>query len=356
MADQPSKKYEIVYKGHLKGHSGWVTTMQLGKTESKDFLVTGSRDKSLLIWDLKDEANEKEELGKPRKMLRGHSHFIQDLTLSNDSKHCITASWDGFVRMWDLTEGRSTKVFRGHKKDVLSVAFSSDNRQIISAGRDRSILLWNTLGELKHSVPDAHGDWVSSVKFSPDAKQNLFFSIGWDHKVKVWDKNMSEYQPKDPITYSDHCLNALAVAHSGAFIATGGKDCTLKIWSVMQQPDSSYGLKLTRLQQLNSEVNTLAFSPNYYWIACGCEDSIKLYDYKNQKVISDIPMTPLEMGQKQDEGQEEEDEKKNDKREKIKEKPKIGVLSLCMNSNGNLLFAGCTDSIVRVYEFKEQEN
>ena len=355
MAEESSKNYEMIYKGHLKGHNGWVTTMQLDKAGSKEFLITGSRDKSLLIWDLKEEADDNNELGKPKKMLKGHSHFIQDLALSNDSNHCVTASWDGLVRMWDLTEGRSTKIFKGHKKDVLSVAFSSDNRQIISAGRDRSIMLWNTLGELKHTITDAHSDWVSSVRFSPNTKQNIFFSVGWDHKIKIWDKNMSEYQPKEPITYSTHCLNALAVAPSGLFVATGGKDRCLKLWSVGLQGDNSYGVKLTREVELNSEVNTLAFSSNYFWVACGCEDSIKLYDFNAQKIILDVPIEPLEMRQEVIDEDILENEK-DKKKEKTKEKPKIGVMSLCMNNNGNLLYAGCTDNVVRVYELKEQQS
>lgn len=353
MAEQVSKQYSMIYKGHLKGHNDWVTTMQLGNTGTKEFLISGSRDKTLLIWDINSEVNEREEIGKPRKMLRGHSHFIQELALSNDSNHCVTASWDGLVRMWDLNEGRSTKIFKGHKKDVLSVAFSSDNRQIISAGRDRSILLWNTLGELKHSIVDAHSDWISSVKFSPDSKQNIFFSIGWDHKIKIWDKNMSEYVPKQPVIYSTHCLNSLAVPPSGAFIATGGKDRTLKIWTVAQEADESYALKLTRREDLKSDVNSLVFSPNYFWVACGCEDSIKIYDYKSQKIISTIYIKPLEMKQASDE--EKEDEVMEKKKEK-KELPKIGVLSMCMNPKGNMLFAGCTDNTVRVYELQEQDS
>ena len=353
MAKELDKHYDLIYKGHLKGHNGWVTSMQLGKVNDKEFLLTGSRDRSLLIWDIKNEADDNEELGKPRKMLKGHSHFIQEVALSNDSNHCVTASWDGFVRMWDLNKGQSIKLFKGHKKDVLSVAFSSDNRQIISAGRDRSIILWNTLGELKHTITDAHSDWVSSVKYSPDTKQNIFFSVGWDHKIKIWDKNMNEHVPKDPIEYSDHCLNALAVAPSGVFVAAGGKDRCLKVWSVTAQDENGYGLKATREEPLNSEVNALCFSPSMFLVACGCEDSIKMYDFHSQKVISDIPIEPLEM--KQEIIDEDMVENEKDKKEKkIKEKPKVGVVSLCMSDNGNTVYAGCTDSIVRVYELAER--
>lgn len=63
-------------------------------------------------------------------------------------------------------------------------------------------------------------------------------------------------------------------------------------------------------------------------------------------------MQPLEETQ-QAEQEEEEEEGKKDKKPKA-EKKKIGVVSMCMNNAGNLVFAGCTDSIIRVYEIKEQ--
>jgi len=63
--------------------------MQVGeqvneKNESVEFLISGSRDKTLMIWDIveKKEQDEDKEWGHPKKVLKGHSHFISDLTLS----------------------------------------------------------------------------------------------------------------------------------------------------------------------------------------------------------------------------------------------------------------------------------
>jgi guanine nucleotide-binding protein subunit beta-2-like 1 protein len=287
MAEGDAKHYEVIYKGFLKGHNGMVTSMQLGNKEGPgNFLVSSSRDKSVLIWKLKPETSEDEELGKPIKMLTGHSHFIHELALSNDCNHCLTASWDGFIRMWDMNEGKTVKLFKGHTKDVLSVAFSQDNRQIISGGRDRTIRVWNILGENKYTIESAHNDWVSAVRFSPDAKQNLFFSAGWDRKVKLWDKTkMSEFVAEPAINYSTHYISALSIAPSGAFAATGGKEGVLKIWSVKQKPDTSYGLELATGCQLGTEINTLAFSPKFFWVACGCDNGIKVRDTFNDLVV-----------------------------------------------------------------------
>jgi guanine nucleotide-binding protein subunit beta-2-like 1 protein len=278
MAEASKKGYEVVYKGYLRGHNGWVTTMQLGGQEGVNkFLISGSRDKTVLLWRLKPESDEEEERGAPRKMLTGHSHFIQELALSTDHGHCLTAGWDGLIRMWDLNEGKTTRLFKGHTKDVLSVAFSHDNRQIISGGRDKTIRLWNILAENKHTIENAHNDWVSSIRYSPDTKQNLFFSTGWDRKLKIWDKvKMSEHVPSRPIEVSQNYLSTLAVAPSGLFVAAGGKEGALKIYSVQPRPDGVPELNDAGSVPLGSEINTIAFSPKFYWAICGCDDGLKV--------------------------------------------------------------------------------
>ena len=91
------------------------------------------------MWQLGQDGD---SLGKPVKALRGHSHFVSDVTLSSDGNFCLSSSWDGTLRLWDLVTGETTRQFTGHKKDALSVAFSPDNRQIVSGSRDKSIKLW----------------------------------------------------------------------------------------------------------------------------------------------------------------------------------------------------------------------
>ena len=49
--------------------------------------------------------------------------------ISSDGQFALSGSWDGTLRLWDLSTGATTRRFLGHTKDVLSVAFSVDNRQ-----------------------------------------------------------------------------------------------------------------------------------------------------------------------------------------------------------------------------------
>ena len=89
--------------------------------------ILSPRDKTVLVWHL--SRGEGKEYGTPRRALKGHSHFVQDVVISSDGQFALSGSWDGTLRLWDLNTGTTTRRFIGHTKDVLSVAFSVDNRQ-----------------------------------------------------------------------------------------------------------------------------------------------------------------------------------------------------------------------------------
>merc|ERR1712232_896816 len=113
MEESAKSQHTLKYKGFLKGHGGWVTTLAVGEEqvgeEKVEFLMSGSRDKSMIKWDLdmKKDEEEDREWGRPKRMFTGHSHFISEVKLTGDSRFCFSASWDGTVRLWNVATGRT---------------------------------------------------------------------------------------------------------------------------------------------------------------------------------------------------------------------------------------------------------
>ena len=145
------------------------------------------------------------------------------MVISSDGQFCLSGSWDGTLRLWDLTTGQTTCRFVGHAKDVLSVAFSVDNRQIVSGSRDKTIRLWNTLGECKYVIaePEGHTEWVSCVRFSPITSTPVIVSGGWDKVVKVW--SLANCKLKSSLVGHTGYVNSVTVSPDGSLCASGGK-------------------------------------------------------------------------------------------------------------------------------------
>merc|ERR1712146_450867 len=203
-----SEQNNFAMRGTLEGHANWVTAIAT-TSENPDMILSASRDKTVMVWQLTREDG---NYGYPKKALRGHGHFVEDVVISSDGQFALSGSWDGTLRLWDLNTGLTTRRFVGHEKDVLSVAFSADSRQIVSGSRDKTIKLWNTLGECKYTIeagskhPEGHSEWVSCVSFSPNAAHPLIVSGGWDKLVKVWNLQLqAPHQPPGPQRLHQRC-------------------------------------------------------------------------------------------------------------------------------------------------------
>ena len=72
----------LTLRGTLKGHNGWVTAIAT-PLDNSGVLVTASRDKTVVLWTL---TREEENYGYPRRALKGHSHFVQDVVISSDGQ------------------------------------------------------------------------------------------------------------------------------------------------------------------------------------------------------------------------------------------------------------------------------
>lgn len=318
------------YCGNLEGHSGAVTSIVTGHSlvdgKENDILVSGSRDKTLIIWKINHdvEHNEETAFGEPFVSLTGHNHFVSDLSLSSDQNHLLSSSWDKSIRLWSLKTGKCIKRFsNGNQKEILSTTFSPEGRQIFSSGSDNKLSLWNTKGEfILSSDKNSHFDWVSKVRYSQSAKNKFYASVGWDGQLKIWS---DFFKLSGSFKAHDGPIYALAISHNGSYIATGGKDQVVKLWKVGEFDSPVKEFKC------DSNVMDLAFHPEMQWISVASENYISCFEIvgENEKPFGQEKPIPKE-------------------KNRLEVKPKF--TSVAWSHTGKYLFAGATDAIIRVYQ------
>lgn len=117
----------------IHGDAGCIWSIAV--PESKKFIVSGSADYTVRVWDLKS--------GQETKVLTGNTEEVLSVAVSHNEDFVVSGSRDKTVRVWDLASGRQTQVFAGHGNSVYSVAISSKDEFLVSGSYDKTIRVWN---------------------------------------------------------------------------------------------------------------------------------------------------------------------------------------------------------------------
>jgi WD40 repeat protein len=133
-------------KHEWPSHANSVFTLRY--TPDKKFLLSGSRDARLKMWDATNNYSQAAEVV-------AHMFAINHLAFSRDNKHFVTCSMDKSIKVWDAAELKLLKVIdrsrhAGHGTSVNKVLWTDYNDQLLSASDDRTISVWNINFELQH--------------------------------------------------------------------------------------------------------------------------------------------------------------------------------------------------------------
>lgn len=118
----------------------------------------------------------------------------------------------------------------GH--EFSAVRFSPCGKFLVGAAFDAKIARWNLTGEQPQELAplSGHNGWVSEVAFDP-AGQFVFSADTWG-RLRATPLADEMPQPKwDVAAAHDGGIRALAVSGDGKFVATGGNDRKVRVWS-----------------------------------------------------------------------------------------------------------------------------
>jgi WD40 repeat protein len=127
-------------------------------------------------------------------VLSGHTGWVWSLAFSSDGMFLVSGSDDKTIKLWDIQTGGIVKTFCGHTGRVCSVSVSPDHTTIASGSDDKTVRSWDIRTGECRCVMDGHSETVNSVSFSP-TNSRLLVSASDDHTVRQWDDDGCQIGP-----------------------------------------------------------------------------------------------------------------------------------------------------------------
>ncbi len=139
-------------------------------------LVSASHDGFVRIWDL--------ESGERLHLLRGHVSTVLAVAWHPRFDWIVSSDSSGSVRFWDAGTGRALDVLRGHDEHVHALGFSSLGDRLLTASRDRTVRVWDGQAGANDTLLDglAYPNFAPyKLAFSPDGER-----IVWRRELEAF--------------------------------------------------------------------------------------------------------------------------------------------------------------------------
>jgi F-box and WD-40 domain protein 1/11 len=305
---------------YLNGHSDSIYCLQFD--ESK--IVTGSRDKTVRVWDMKTYAC-KLIIGPPEKVKdhdasllydgnnkpihyatlpemdssppyntepaavpRAHEstpallsypmhHDASILCLQYDDSILVTGSSDSTCIVYDVKAGyRPIRRLQHHTAAVLDLVF--DDKHIVTCSKDISICVWDReTGALLKQLR-GHSGPVNAVQM----RGNTIVSCSGDFRVKLWNidtgKNIREF------TGHTKGLACTQFSEDGRYVVSAGNDKVIRIW------DANTGECVREMRAHDNLVRSLHVDSVSGRLISGSYDTdIKVFDMETGRQLLDFP-------------------------------------------------------------------
>lgn len=164
------------------------------------------------------------------KKMKGHGGQVQCVDLRACDRLCATASWDGFVRVWDIVTGICEVEFEGTEEAVWCVHWDHLGKTIVSGGADRIVRLWNFESKEPGLVLEGHEECVFDTKFSPDS--NLIASGSKDGTIRIWNTSSGECQKVLPAVNGFVYSVSWKMNSDNQYLCSGGTDNLVRVWDL----------------------------------------------------------------------------------------------------------------------------
>jgi WD40 repeat protein len=251
-------------------------------------------------------------IGRTKNMLKGHRHFIRDLTILEDKDLMVSASTDKTLKVWDTNLHSCIRTIDGHNAPI-NFVIALDNDNIASCTRDQ-IKIWNTTDDfkcIKTIMLEGYDSFVKLLKLSngnvicPANHQGAPYLLNIDctdpnYSVKIYQSNATtplvNLSNNTFASVSKNNIRTISIwdadddykciktigSHIGAvdallfnkrdLLISGFSDGTIKVWSI------SNDYQCVKEITVNDKVVCFLLLPGGYFASAMWNGEVKIWD------------------------------------------------------------------------------
>lgn len=306
-----------VIKSALKGSTSTTTTTTTTVT-SKPIqfrIFVGSYEHNLLCLSvILDPSNNKEPVFQPIFHFQAHALSIKSMDLAK--RYLVTGSNDEHIRIYDLQKRKELGTLLSHTGTITSLKFSTEvdtNKQekeiesttksgkwLLSGSEDGKIIIWRTKDWETFGILKGHTDKINDLSIHPSGRVAIL--VSQDKTIRLWNLMTAKKAAILKIKGRDH------LGQSGDFVRWSPKGNYFLVGMLNQiliyKTSTAKIVKKIKIKTTLMAMDILKFD-NKEWLVAGLGNgAIELYEFKDQVLLG--------LG-KQNDADDEEKEEEEDK-------------------------------------------
>lgn len=300
-----------------------TSVLCLGFSRDSEFLVSGSQDGIIKVWQLRS--------GKCiRKFEKAHEKGVTSVCFSKEggAQQVLSASYDNTARIHGIKSGKLLKMFRGHTSFVNDAVFSHNSAWVITSSSDGTVKVWDAKttdclstikpAALKASSIAARESAVISVILSPSNPEQVLVCTRSNvaYLMSLKGQVIKTYTA----TTSSEAFRAIAVKTATATLAGDVKTLEHAVSSEKEHQEEI-------AHNLQSSLGEADFSccaittPKGDWVHCGAQDGM-LYSFNSTTA----------------------------KLEHVLRAHERGIIGMAVHPHFNLVATHCDDGVIKIWK------
>lgn len=284
-SEPPSQPiYNINLIHTFKGHTNTIRSTIL--TSDGQYIISGSSDRTIRIWNLRTGALECR--------LLGHSDMVLSLGITHDDRYLVSAGWDNSLILWNLATRKIECLITGNSEIVWCIAVTHNNEKLIFGTGEFTIKIWNLRTRQYSALLGGHEGSVSCI--AVDKEDRYIISGSEDKTIRGW--RLSNNQQEFILTGHNGYVMNICISIDNQFIVSGSQDKTIKIWSLQNKK------AVATLAGHSRSVESVCMSRDGRYVISGSDDgTVRVWNFETktqEKIIQAHSSAVLSVGLSKD--------------------------------------------------------